>query len=155
MSCSMQFFRGRRAAACHAGPLTPEEMDTLGRLLRALRRTTLHLLLAHALLKLEFDADVAIIAALENSTLKFSPTVDVALEHFLLPHGLGFQTPGVAIIDVCNDLRTQQFGIMAGMQAALDGVPCRLAPALLQRRFRRYGFVESVLSMHRRVRLWE
>ena len=138
-----------------AGPLTPETMHTVGQLLRASTQGMLDLLLARALLKREFHADVTIIAARENNPLKFSPTVEVALEHLLLPRGPGFKTPVDAITDACDDLRAHQFGFMAGMRAALEGVLCRFDPALLERRLASNGLVDSVLPMHRKARLWE
>jgi FHA domain-containing protein len=136
------------------GPLTPETMATLGRLLRASTQAMLDLLLARALIKREFHADVTVIATRENNPLKFSPNVEAALAHLLAPRGYGFMAPVEAINDACNDLRAHQFGFMAGMRAALDGVLRRFDPARLEQRLAGNGIVDSMLPMHRKARLW-
>jgi FHA domain-containing protein len=137
-----------------AGPLTPEAMHTIGQLLRVSTQGLLDLLLARALLKREIHAERTMIASSENNPLKFSPNVEVALDHLLLPRGQGFMAPVAAIHDACNDLRAHQFGMMAGMRAALDGVLRRFDPERLERRLAGNGIVDSMIPMHRKAKLW-
>ena len=60
------------------------------------------------------------IAAQANNPLKFSPSVEVALDH-LLGTGVmrGFMGPTEAMRDAYTDLRAHEFGVMVGMRAAL------------------------------------
>ena len=137
------------------GPLTPELMHTIGELLRASTQGTLDLLLARAMIKREVQAAVTMIVARENNPLKFSPSVEVALAHLLAPRGQGFMAPVVAIKDACDDLRAHQFGVMAGMRAALDGVLRRFDPVQLERRLSEKSMLDALLPMNRKARLWD
>ena len=135
-------------------PMSPELMNRIGQLLRTSTQGTLDLLLARALIKREVRAEVTMIVARENNPLKFSPNVDVALSHLLAPRGQGFMSPTAAMKDACDDLRAHQFGFMAGMRAALDGVLRRFDPAQLEQRLTDKSFVDSMLPMNRRAKLW-
>jgi type VI secretion system FHA domain protein len=135
-------------------PLTPQMMNRIGQLLRASTEGTLDLLLARALIKREVRAEVTMIVANENNPLKFSPNVEVALAHLLAPRGQGFMGPVAAMKDACDDLRAHQFGFMAGMRAALDGVLRRFDPEQLEQRLTDKTFVDSMLPMNRKAKLW-
>lgn len=135
--------------------LTPELMTQLGQLLRVSTQGTLDLLVARTVSKRELRADMTIISARENNPLKFSPNVEVALTHLLVPQGRGFMPPLLAMKDAHDDLRSHQFGFMAGMRAALDGVLARLNPEQLEHRLRQKSMLDSLLSMHRKARLWD
>jgi FHA domain-containing protein len=137
------------------GGLTPEFMNLAGGLLREALRGTLELLLARALTKREVRAETTVIVAKENNPLKFSPTVEAALTHLLAPYGPGFLSPVDAVTDAYNDLRSHQFGIMAGMRAALVGVLDRFDPAQLERRIAQKGGLGSLLPSVRKAQLWE
>lgn len=134
--------------------MSPQLMNRIGQLLRTSTQGTLDLLLARALIKREVRAEVTMIVARENNPLKFSPNVDVALSHLLAPRGQGFMTPTAAMKDACDDLRAHQFGFMAGMRAALDGVLRRFDPVQLEQRLTDKSFVDSMLPMNRKAKLW-
>jgi FHA domain-containing protein len=136
------------------GPLTPATMQLLGELMRVATQGTLDLLLARTLIKREVHADVTLIVAQDNNPLKFSPNVETALSHLLAPRGQGFMRPAAAMTDAYNDLRAHQFGFMAGMRAALEGVLQRFDPAELERRLTEKSLVDSVLPMNRKAKLW-
>ncbi|MGZ5162030.1 MAG: type VI secretion system-associated FHA domain protein TagH [Burkholderiales bacterium] len=135
--------------------LTPELMNLLGGLLRESIGGTLQLLLARALTKREVRAEATMIVARENNPLKFSPTVETALMHLLVPHGHGFMPPVTAVKDAYNDLRSHQFGIMAGMRAALTSVLARFNPAQLEKRLTDKRGLSSILPSSRKAKLWE
>lgn len=135
-------------------PLTPDTMRALGQLLNVVTQGLLDLLLARALTKSEMGAQVTLIAPRENNPLKFSPSVEVALAYLLAPRGPGFMAPVAAVKDACDDLRAHQFGFMAGMRAALEGVLRRFDPAQLERRLTEKNVLDSLLPSHRKARLW-
>jgi FHA domain-containing protein len=135
--------------------LTPQFMETLGRLLRESTQGTLDLLLARMLTKREVRADLTMIAPRENNPLKFSPSVEVALAHLLSPQGRGFMPPLQAMKDANDDLRSHQFGFMAGMRAALAGVLERFDPVQLEKRITQKTMMDSLLPINRRAKLWD
>jgi len=137
------------------GGLTPESARLLGQLLHEAVRGTLDLLLARALTKREIRADVTVIVARENNPLKFSPNADAALRNLISPQGAGFMNPMDAMRDAFNDLRSHQFGFMAGMRGALEGVLARFEPAQLEQTLTRNRMRDALLPATRRARLWQ
>jgi FHA domain-containing protein len=137
------------------GGLTPETMNMLGQLLREATQGTLDLLLARATIKREVRAEMTMIVGRENNPLKFSPNVETALTHLLAPPVRGFLPPMEAMKDAYDDLRSHQFGFMAGMRAALAAVLQRFDPETLERRLTQKSVMDSVLPMNRRAKLWD
>ncbi|SFO11275.1 type VI secretion system-associated FHA domain protein TagH [Nitrosospira briensis] len=135
--------------------LTPQFMALLGHLLRESTQGTLDLLLARTLTKREVRAELTMIAPKENNPLKFSPTVEVALTHLLAPQGQGFLAPLQAMRDAHDDLRSHQFGFMAGMRAALAGVLERFDPTYLEGRLTQKTVVDALLPINRKAKLWD
>ena len=148
----------REGLAVHALPidsLTPEFMRLLGTLVHEATRGTVDLLVARAALKREIRAELTMIVAKENNPLKFSPTVDVALGHLLSPPARGFMPPDKAMRDAYDDLRAHQFGFLAGMRAALEGVLNRFDPAVLEGKLTQKSVLASLLPASRKARMWD
>jgi len=137
------------------GALTPETMHLIGQLLREAIRGTVELLVARAALKREMRAEMTMIVARENNPLKFSPTVEVALQHLLGPQAPGFMAPAPAVRDAYDDLRAHQLGVMAGMRAALDGVLQRFDPQQLEGKLTHRSAISTLIPATRKARLWE
>jgi type VI secretion system FHA domain protein len=135
--------------------LGPEQLRLVGQLLRESTRGTVELLLARAALKREMRAEVTMIVARENNPLKFSPTVEVALQHLLGPTANGFMQPAAAMRDAFDDLRAHQLGVMAGMRAALEGVLQRFDPAVLEGKLSKRSGLSGLLPGSRKAQLWE
>ncbi|CAN5317836.1 type VI secretion system-associated FHA domain protein TagH [soil metagenome] len=135
--------------------LTPELMLLVGRLLRESAQGTVDLLVARAALKREVRAEVTMIVARENNPLKFSPSADVALRHLLGKPTRGFMPPAEAMADAYTDLRAHQFGMLAGMRAALEGVLERFDPVHLEARLTQKSVLGSLLPSTRKARMWE
>jgi type VI secretion system FHA domain protein len=131
------------------------QMHLLGQLLREAVRGTVELLVARAALKRELRAEVTMIVARENNPLKFSPTVEVALQHLLGAPTPGFMAPAAAMRDAFDDLRAHQIGVMAGMRAALEGVLGRFDPQQLEGKLTRRSAIDSLIPATRKARLWE
>ena len=135
--------------------LTPELMLLVGQLLRESMRGAVELLVARAALKREMRAEMTMIVARENNPLKFSPSVEVALQHLLGTPSPGFMAPAPAVRDAFDDLRAHQLGVMAGMKAALDGVLQRFDPQQLEGKLTKKSAISSLLPSSRKARLWE
>jgi FHA domain-containing protein len=149
----------REGLAVHSLPidsLTPEFMRLLGQLVHEATRGTVDLLVARAALKREVRAELTMIVAKENNPLKFSPTVDVALGHLLSPPARGFMPPDRAMRDAYADLRAHQFGFLAGMKAALEGVLGRFDPAVLEGKLtQKKSMLATLVPATRKARMWE
>lgn len=135
--------------------VTPEFMQRLGSLLREATQGTLDLLMARAMTKREVRADATIIVSRNNNPLKFSPDIAIALTHLVAPQGRGFLTPEDAMRDAYEDLRSHQFGFMAGLRAALADVLKRFDPAVLEQRLSKRTMLDNMLSINRRAKLWD
>lgn len=138
-----------------AGGLTPETMRLIGALLREATLGTLDLLQARMMIKREVRAQATMIVARDNNPLKFSPDVDSALGHLLAPQGRGFMAPLASMQDAYDDLRSHEFGFMAGMRAALAGVLARFGPEELEKRLKQKSFLDGLVPMTRKARLWD
>lgn len=136
--------------------LTPEFMRLLGQLLNEATRGTVELLVARAALKREVRAEVTMIVARENNPLKFSPSAEVALNHLLSPPVRGFMPAERAMRDAYDDLRAHQFGFLAGMRAALEGVLQRFDPAQLEGKLtQKKSMLGGLLPATRKARMWD
>jgi type VI secretion system FHA domain protein len=135
--------------------LTPEIMRLIGQLLRESMRGTVELLVARSALKREMRAELTMIVSRSNNPLKFSPTVEVALQHLLSPPAPGFMPAAPAVRDAFDDLRAHQLGVMAGMRAALEGVLQRFDPQQLESKLTKKSAIASLIPATRKARLWE
>lgn len=135
--------------------LNPQKMRLIGQLLHEATRGTVELLAARSALKREMHADVTMIMTQKNNPLKFSPTVDVALQHLLSAPTAGFMSAAPAMRDAFDDLRAHQLGVMAGMRAALEGVFRRFDPTQLEANLEKKSSISSLIPSTRKARLWE
>lgn len=135
--------------------LTPTLMRLMGRLVHEATRGTVDLLVARAALKREIRAEVTMIVTRENNPLKFSPSAEVALGHLLSPPARGFMEADKAMRDAYDDLRAHQFGFLAGMRAALEGILKRFDPATLEAKLTEKSILASILPAKRKARMWD
>lgn len=135
--------------------LTPALMKLVGRLVHEATRGTVELLVARAALKREIRAEVTMIVAKENNPLKFSPSAEVALGHLLAPPARGFMEGDRAMRDAYDDLRAHQFGFLAGMRAALEGILKRFDPAVLETKLTQKSMLSSLLPAKRKAQMWD
>jgi len=137
------------------GGLTPELMRKLGELLKEATSGLLDMLEARASAKRNVRADLTVIVASDNNPLKFSPNLEAALTHLLVPKGRGFMPPLRALGDAYEDLRTHQVGFMAGMRSALAVVLARFDPHALEQRSGERSLADSFLPGNRKAKLWD
>jgi type VI secretion system FHA domain protein len=149
------FLQGAGIAAIQSKSLTPDTMEAIGKLLREAVQGTLDLLRARGLTKSEMRADMTMIMAQDNNPLKFSPTVEAALTHLLSAQVHGFMPPLRAMKDAYDDLRAHQLGFLAGMRAALEEVLSRFSPQELEKRLTDQSFLDDLLPMNRKGKLWD
>ena len=71
--------------------------------MRETMRGLLDLLAARANAKREVRADATVIVASDNNPLKFSPDLDAAVAHLLVPRGQGFMAPQRSLADARDE----------------------------------------------------
>ena len=147
--------RGLGQAELPVHTLTPELMHKLGAIVREAAAGTVELLLARASVKQAVRAEVTMIASTRNNPLKFSPGTEVALQHLLGPKTRGFMEGPDAMRDAWQDLRAHQFGMVAGMRAALEGVLGRFAPEHLESQLSKRSLLHNLLPASRKAQLWD
>lgn len=146
--------RGLSAPTLELPALTPELMELIGQLLHESVRGTVDLLRARSSVKHELRAQVTTIVAKSNNPLKFSPNVEVALQHLLAPPARGFIAAAPAMRDAYDDLRAHQFAFVAGMQAVVEAALQRFDPGALEGRLGDRSLLHSLLPASRNARLW-
>ena len=148
------FLKGLGAPDLRMQPLTPQAMEQLGQLVREAAKGTVELLAARTALKKEVRAEVTVMVSSANNALKFSPTVEFALQYLLGPPTAGFMGPVDSMRDAYDSLRAHQLGVMAGMRGALAEAVKRFDPVQLEEKLasRARG---GLLPSSRKAKLWE
>lgn len=127
-----------------------------GAILRAAVEGIMMLLLARAEMRKEFEAeDRTMVAARDNNPLKLMSDPHEAMDFLFDPAERtdGFLDPVQAVGDACEDLRTHELALMAGMRAAIHGALRRFDPNAIERAFEKSEKGFSLAS--RKARLWE
>jgi type VI secretion system FHA domain protein len=150
------FFQGLGGTASLPEGLSEDFMRRMGSLLREAIKGTVDLLNARAITKREVNSGATLIAERNNNPLKFSPDPQTALLYLVSGRpNPAFMPPAAAMRDAFNDLRSHQFGMVAGTRAALEGMLERLEPQRLEQRLAGKGLVEQFIPTARKARLWD
>jgi type VI secretion system FHA domain protein len=127
-----------------------------GAIMRAAVEGIMMLLLARAEMRKEFEAeDRTMVAARDNNPLKLMSDPHEAMDFLFDPAERtdGFLDPVQAIGDACEDLRTHELALMAGMRAAIQGALRRFDPNAIERAYEKSEKTFSLAS--RKAKLWE
>lgn len=135
--------------------LTPELMHMIGQMLGASVQGCMDLLSSRAAAKQEVRVSVTLINAEANNPLKFLPAGPSALAQIFGPRMPGFQAGPAAIESAFQDLRGHEMAMMAGIQAAVQGLFDRFDPAQLEEQLQAQGRSKALFSTQRNARLWE
>ncbi len=141
-------------ASLHTG-LTPEFMETMGKLVATSVQGTFELLASRASMKREVKADVTMIVLRNNNPLKFLSDSETILIQMLRKKMPGFMGPAEAMQDAFEDLQAHQVGMVAGMHAAVDEVLKRFDPNALEKRLKERTVFDAVLPAHRKAKMWD
>lgn len=149
------FCAGAGIEPSHMPALTPALMQDIGGVMRAAIEGTLQLIAVRATTKHELRAAVTVIQARGNNPLKFAPDASSGIEQLLRPTMRGFLAGPAAMTDAMNDLVGHSIGTVAGMRSALEGMLGRFAPQQLESKLVGQSFLDSLLPMNRKAKLWE
>lgn len=138
--------------------LTPELMETLGKLLATSVQGTMSLIAQRALVKREVKADVTMVVVRKNNPLKFFPDSETVLTQMLRKKMPGFMGPTEAMEDAFLDLRAHQFGVVAGIKASThtkDSFLKKLQPSNFEQGLSVPGFFDSFNPARRKAEMWD
>lgn len=130
-------------------------LHEVGRILRSAVDGTLQLVAVRASTKHELRAGVTVIQQRDNNPLKFTPDARSALEQLLQPPLRGFLEGPAAMDDAMHDLVGHAIGSVAGLRAAVEGMLDRFAPEALASKLSDGSFIDNLLPMNRKARLWD
>lgn len=140
--------------------LSPMQVDRMlrdsGAILRAAVDGIMMLLLARAELRKEFEAEErTLVAARDNNPLKLMSDPHEAMDFLFDPAERtdGFLDPVQAVGDACEDLRSHEIALMAGMRAAILGALRRFEPHAIERAFDKSA--KGFRLGSRKAKLWD
>lgn len=135
--------------------LTPELMETLGKLVATSVQGTMDLIAQRALVKREVKAEVTMVVLRKNNPLKFFPDSQTVMTQMLRKKMPGFMEPYEAMEDSFLDLRAHQRGVVAGMKAAMEGQLRRLHPSNFEKRLKAPTLMDSINPARRKAEMWD
>lgn len=125
-----------------------------GELFREMVKGLMLILASRNSIKNEFRMNMTTIQPKENNPLKFSATVDDALENMFLKHSDAYKKPFEAIQDGFDSIAEHQLAILAGIREAFRGVVGRFDPEFLEERFSKHH-KGALLPVSQKAKNWE
>lgn len=116
-----------------------EVNQIVGELVRETITGMMQVLSSRSSIKNEFRMNVTTIQPVENNPLKFSATVDDAIENMFVKDGNAYKKPVDAIKEGFEGIAEHQIAILAGIRTAFKGVLTRFDPAVLEQRFEKFN----------------
>jgi type VI secretion system protein len=104
-------------------------------MLRDMVAGMMRILSSRSSIKNEFRMSVTTIQPVENNPLKFSATVDDALENMFLKKGNAYKGPKQSVEEGFTGIAEHQIAVLSGMRSAFKGVLERFDPLVLEKRF--------------------
>ncbi len=129
-------------------------LRSVGALLRTMVAGLSTTLMARTQFKSEMRLGVTTIRATENNPLKFSVSVEDALERLLLRETRGFMPAQEAVKQGFEDIQAHEMAMIAGLRSALDELLGRFDPASLEAELADKS-LDKLLPMVRKSRCWD
>jgi len=101
-----------------------------------------------------FRMNMTTIQPIENNPLKFSPTVDDALENMFLRKGNSYKKPIETIQESFESIADHQVAILAGIRSAFKGIVERFEPKVLESRFEKQN-KKGLIPRNQNAKNWE
>ena len=135
--------------------LTPEFMETVGKLLAISVQGAIDLNAARALVKREAHADVTKVVVRNNNPLKFFPDSQTVLSQMLRKKMPGFMSAAEAMQDAYEDLHGHQVAVVSGMRATMNETMQRFNPEVMERHSQKGSMLDTLLPATRKAKLWD
>jgi type VI secretion system protein ImpI len=140
------------AAGIDNAAVTPEVIESFGRILRIVVSGTMDLLRVREGVKDEFRMRMTTFKAADNNPLKFSANVEDALHNLLVKRNAAYLPPVDAFRDAFQDARNHQVAMFEGLRAAFTAMLSEFDPQGLEEKFDKQA-KGSLLSSRRKH--WE
>lgn len=132
----------------------PETMARLGAVMNTMIAGIRSVLMTRQSIKSEFRINQTVISAGANNPLKFSVSVDQAVEAMVRPATTGYLDAPTAAREAMDDIAAHEVAMMTGMEAALKGVLAELDPEQLSERIGADKSLSNVFS-NKKARYWD
>ena len=132
----------------------PETMARLGGVMNTLVAGVRSILMTRQSIKSEFRINQTVISAGANNPLKFSVSVEQAVEAMARPTTKGYLPAAEAAREAMDDIAAHEVAMMTGMEAALKGVLAELEPGKLSARIDADKSFTSLLT-NKKARYWD
>jgi type VI secretion system FHA domain protein len=148
------FLRGAGLTPDAIASLSPEMMETMGKMLAGSLQGVIDLLALRSLVKQEVKAGVTVVVLRNNNPLKFFPDSQTVMTQMLRKKMPGFMEPLEAIEDAMADLQGHQKGVVAGTKASMNKVLYRLRPERFEASVKN-TLQYRLLPMQRKAAMWD
>ena len=148
------FQKGAGLESLPAHVITPELMETVGRMMSIAAQGMVDLLAGRAAVKQEVHLSVTLINPRSNNPLKFLPDGHTALLQMLGPRMPGFMSATQAMEEAVQDLVTHQSAIAAGTQATIEALFRRFDPVAIETDHPQLSMGEKMSKTIHHARLW-
>jgi type VI secretion system FHA domain protein len=125
-----------------------------GQVLREMVRGLMQVLGSRSSIKNEFRMNVTTIQPKENNPLKFSATVDDALENMFIKQGTAYKQAVEAVQEGFEGVAEHQIAVLAGIREAFRSLIERFDPVILEERFLKQQ-KGSLMIGSQKARNWE
>lgn len=129
-------------------------MTRLGAAMGVMVQGLREVLMTRSAIKSEFRIQQTMISAGGNNPLKFSVSLDQAVEALVRPRPRGYLDAATAAAQALDDIKAHEMAMMSGLEAALKGILHKLSPQVLEGRIEVGGSFGSLLK-GRKARYWE
>jgi FHA domain-containing protein len=137
-----------------SGGMTPELMETIGKLLSIAVQGTVELSEMRSLVKREVNAEMTMVVVRNNNPLKFFTDGPTVLTQMLRKKMPGFMGPVEAMEDAYQDLKAHQSAVVVGVRAAMRELLRKLKPSTFEEEVPSMPGVDQLLPAFRKSRLW-
>lgn len=138
--------------------LSDEELEAsmtqMGQVMRTMVSGIREVLMTRAAIKSEFRMNQTMIGSTNNNPLKFSISVEQALEAMAKPSSKGYLDPVSSATEALNDVKAHEVAMVSGMEAAMKGVLAKLDPKELSGQIETKGGLGTLLK-GKKARYWE
>ncbi len=125
----------------------------VGEMVRESLAGMMQVLRSRASIKNEFRMSITTIQPIENNPIKFSASVDDALQTMFVRKSPAYKPPVDAVKDSFDAIADHQIAVIAGIRSAFRALLTRFDPALLEENFKQAG-KDSVLRGIGKGKYW-
>jgi predicted component of type VI protein secretion system len=127
----------------------------LGLMINAVTRGLMEILKTRTDVKEEFGVPLTRITPTENNPLKFSVTVEEALENLFIREGSSYMRGTETFVESLDDFRIHEMATMAAIRAAVDEMLARFDPTELKKQFQSGNARKAFMEKLQKAEHWD